>query len=91
MDLGRPALSVRRASSLTPGLGYVVWYLALGGLTGTRVAIVQLAVPILAGAGDVSFLAETISQRLLLPAALVLGGITRAVVGRERLSHRSAR
>jgi drug/metabolite transporter (DMT)-like permease len=52
---------------------------ALGGLTATRAAIVQLAVPILAAVGGVLFLAEAISARLVLAAVMVLGGMALAL------------
>lgn len=75
------------SGALTSGLGYVVWYAALRGLTTTRAAAVQLSVPILAALGGIIFLAEALSMRLLLSAVMVLGGVALALVGRERLSH----
>ncbi len=72
------------SGSLASGLGYVVWYVALKGLTATRSAVVQLAVPVLAALGGVVFLAESISMRLLLSTATVLGGVGLALIGRER-------
>lgn len=70
--------------AVTSGLGYVFWYAAVKGLTTTRAAIVQLPVPILAGAGGVLFLGEAISRRLMLAAIAVLGGIALALIGREQ-------
>jgi drug/metabolite transporter (DMT)-like permease len=64
----------------------VAWYAALRGLSATRAAVVQLSVPVLAAAGGTIFLAEAISLRLLLSAAMVLGGIALALIGRERRS-----
>jgi drug/metabolite transporter (DMT)-like permease len=66
------------------GLGYVAWYAALGGLTATRAAVVQLAVPVLAAAGGVVLLEEPISARLVVSTIAILGGIALAIVGRER-------
>ena len=68
------------------GAGYVIWYSALRGLTATRAAVVQLAVPIFAAAAGVAFLGETLSMRLVVASAMVLGGIAMAVLwaGRER-------
>ena len=66
----------------TSGLGYVIWYAALQGLTATRAAIVQLAVPVLAAAGGVVFLSEPLSLRLLASAIAILGGVALAVRGR---------
>ncbi len=71
------------SGALTSGLGYVVWFAALRGLTATRAATVQLAVPVLAALGGVAMLAETISLRLTLSALLILGGIGLAVLGRR--------
>jgi len=70
------------------GLGYAVWYLALRGLTATRAAIVQLAVPPLAAAGAVVFLGESVSRRLLAASVLILGGIALAVGARRPTTSR---
>lgn len=72
------------SGTFASGLGYVVWYVALPRLTTTRAAVVQLAVPILAAAGGVIFLAESVSVRLVLSTAIVLGGVALAIVCRER-------
>jgi drug/metabolite transporter (DMT)-like permease len=44
-------------------------------LTATRAAVVQLSVPAIAAAGGVVFLGEPLSSRLVIAAALILGGI----------------
>jgi drug/metabolite transporter (DMT)-like permease len=80
------ALLAAASGTLASGLGYVVWHLALRGLTATRAAVVQLAVPIVAAAGGVIFLREIVSERLIISAAMVLGGIALALIGRERLA-----
>ena len=72
------------SGAVTSGLGYVVWYEAVRGLSATRAAIVQLAAPVLAAVGGVVLLAETISLRLLLSGAAILGGVALAMVSRER-------
>ena len=72
------------SGAVASGLGYVIWYAALAGLTATRAAIVQLSVPVLAAWGGVAFLAEEVSLRLLLAGVLILGGIALAVVGRGK-------
>lgn len=66
------------------GVGYVIWYAALAGLTATRAAIVQLSVPVLAAWGGVVLLAEGISLRLVLAGVLILGGIALAISGRRK-------
>lgn len=68
---------------LASGFGYVVWYAALAGLTGTRAALVQLSVPVLAAAGGAVFLGERPSTRLVGSAVLVLGGIAAALAARR--------
>jgi len=72
------------SGAIASGLGYVIWYAALAGLTATRAAIVQLSVPVLAGWGGVVFLAEEVSLRLILAGALILGGIALAIMGRRK-------
>ena len=68
---------------LASGLGYSLWYAALRGLTATRAATVQLAVPILAAIAGILWLQETLSVRLLVASAMILGGIGIAVLGRS--------
>ena len=63
------------------GAGYVIWYSALRGLTATRAAVVQLAVPILAAAGGVVLLGERLSPRLVIASAMILSGIAIAIRG----------
>jgi drug/metabolite transporter (DMT)-like permease len=72
------------SGAVASGLGYVIWYAALRGLTATRAAIVQLSVPVLAGWGGVIFLAEDISFRLVVAGALILGGIALAIMTRRK-------
>lgn len=68
------------------GLGYVIWYAALRGLTATRAAMVQLAVPVIAALGAAVFLSEKISLRLVISACLILGGIGLALMRRTRVT-----
>lgn len=72
------------SGAIASGVGYVIWYAALRGLTSTRAAIVQLSVPVLAAWGGVIFLGEDASLRLVLAGALILGGIALAVTGRVK-------
>ncbi len=72
------------SGALASGLGYVVWYGALQGLTATNAAVVQLSVPVLAAGGGVVFLSEVITSRLALSAVMTLGGIALAVLGGGR-------
>ena len=68
------------SGAVASGVGYVVWYAALRGLTVTHAAIVQLSVPVLAGFCGVVFLAEAVSLRLVLSSIGILGGITMVVL-----------
>lgn len=72
------------SGSITSGLGYVIWYRALRGLTATRAAIVQLAVPLIAAAGGILVLGERPTVRLAIASILILGGVAGAVVAKSR-------
>lgn len=72
------------SGSISSGLGYVVWYAALRGLTATRAATVQLSVPVIAAAGGVLFLSESLSGRLIVASLWILSGIAVAIHGRAR-------
>ena len=68
---------------LTSGLGYVIWYAALKGLTATRAAVVQLSVPVIAALGGVLLLGESLSLRLVIASCVILGGVALAILGRQ--------
>lgn len=70
------------SGALASGLGYVIWYAALKGLTSTRAAVVQLSVPVLAAAGGAVFLAEAVTLRLVVASIVVLGGVALAILGK---------
>jgi drug/metabolite transporter (DMT)-like permease len=72
------------SGAVTTGLGYAVWYSALRELTATRAALVQLLVPVITVTGGVLFLREPISPRVVLSAAIVIGGIALALSANER-------
>ena len=82
----RGVLLAIASGAIASGLGYVVWYAALRGLTASRAAVLQLAVPILAAAAGAVFLKESLTARLLIAAAMVLGGIAAALFGRKRVT-----
>lgn len=63
------------SGSVTSGLGYTVWYVALKYHTATRAAILQLSVPVLAAVGGVFILSEVADLRLVIAGVLILGGI----------------
>jgi drug/metabolite transporter (DMT)-like permease len=70
------------SGGIASGIGYVIWYTALGGLSATQAAVVQLFVPIIAAFGGVLFLSEVITFRLIISATMILGGILLVVLGR---------
>ena len=85
LHIGAAGVGYAAASGMiASGLGYVIWYAALRGLTAARAAIVQLAVPVIAALGGVIFLTETIGIRLIISACLILGGIGLALARPRR-------
>ena len=79
----RGAILAAVSGAVTTGLGYAVWYSALRGLTATRAALVQLLVPVITVTGGVVLLREPLSPRVLLSAAIVIGGIALALTTNE--------
>lgn len=67
------------SGGVASGIGYVIWYAALRGLTSTRAALVQLSVPVIAALGGVVLLRENVTTRLVVASLLVLSGIALAV------------
>jgi drug/metabolite transporter (DMT)-like permease len=78
------ALLAIASGAIASGLGYVIWYAALRGLTGTHAATVQLSVPIIAAFGGVALLSEQITPRLLIASAATLGGVWIVLSQRSR-------
>jgi drug/metabolite transporter (DMT)-like permease len=72
------------SGSIASGIGYVIWYAALKGLTTTQAALLQLAVPIIAAFGGVVLLNENITLRLIVAGILILGGVVLALVGKKK-------
>jgi drug/metabolite transporter (DMT)-like permease len=72
------------SGAIASGAGYAVWYAALRGLTATRAAVIQLAVPVIAAAGGVVFLHERVTPRLLVASIAILGGVALAAAVRIR-------
>ena len=71
------------SGAIASGVGYSVWYAALRFHTPTRAAVLQLSVPVIAAVGGIVLLAETASVRLVIAAALILGGIGLTLVRRK--------
>jgi drug/metabolite transporter (DMT)-like permease len=68
------------SGAITSGLGYVIWYAALGGLKAASAATVQLSVPVLAATGGILLLGEPITLRYIIASIAVLGGIFLVVI-----------
>lgn len=68
------------SGAIASGVGYVIWYSALPALKATGAATVQLSVPVIAAAGGILFLKESLTLRLLLASVAVLGGIALALM-----------
>jgi len=70
------------SGAITSGVGYTIWYIALGGLSSTQAAVIQLSVPVIAAIGGVIFVSEVITIRLIISATVVLSGILMVVLGK---------
>ena len=60
----------------TTASAYVAWYACQRSLSGAAAGTVQLVIPVITAIGAVVLLGEVLSPRLLLAAALVLGGMS---------------
>lgn len=72
------------SGALASGIGYAIWYRALPHLSSVTAAVVQLAVPLLAGLGGILLLDEHLTLRLTIAAVLVLGGIGITIAARRK-------
>jgi drug/metabolite transporter (DMT)-like permease len=72
------------SGAIASGIGYVIWYSALPRLKAASAATVQLSVPVLAAAGGILFLSESITLRFILASIAVLGGIALVVTENPR-------
>lgn len=77
------ALLAVTSGALASGLGYVVWYAALRGLTASGAAISQISVAPIATLGGILFLGEALSGRIIIASVLILGGIALALLSRS--------
>ncbi len=78
------ALYAVLSGAITSGLGYALWYAALPALSSTSAAIIQLSVPAIAALGGVVLLSESLTVRLLIASAAILGGIAITTAGKRR-------
>ena len=80
------ALSLAIASgAVTSGLGYALWYALLPQLGAGRAAVAQTTVPVLALVGGVMLLGEVPGLAILLPAAVVLAGVTISLLPQRKI------
>ena len=68
------------SGAVTSGLGYALWYRVLPDLPASSAAVAQLSVPVIAMAGGVLLLGETLGLPLIIAGAVVLGGVALSVV-----------
>jgi len=74
------------SGAITSGIGYVIWYAALRGLTALGAATVQLSVPVIAAIGGTLLISESITLRLIVASGATLGGVA-LVLGQKRARH----
>ena len=83
LDLSGAGYAVA-SGALASGAGYVIWYAALRGLRATSAATVQLSVPVITAMGGILLLGETLTLRLLVTSAAILGGVALVLAVRQR-------
>jgi len=76
------------SGGVASGVGYAIWYVAMGGLSATQAAVVQLIVPVIAAAGGAIWIAEMVDLRLVIAATMILGGILMVMMGKRLYSLR---
>ena len=72
------------SGAIASGIGYVIWYAALRGLTATSAATVQLSVPVIAAVGGVMLMSEDVTLRLVIASVATLGGVAVVLTQRNR-------
>jgi drug/metabolite transporter (DMT)-like permease len=78
------------SGAVASGIGYAIWYAALPALKAGNAATVQLCVPVIATLGAAVFLGESLTLRIVLASAAILGGIGLVVVRLETRHDRRA-
>lgn len=79
-----PGVAYALASgALASGLGYAIWYTAIGELKAIQAATVQLSVPIITALAGSLLLGEALSLRVGLSSLAVLGGIALVLGARQ--------
>lgn len=76
------------SGAVTTGLGYILWYKALPKISSSLASATQLLVPLLAAFGAAWLIAEPITLRFMLAAALMMGGLSLVLLGRHQFRKR---
>ncbi|GAB4114394.1 MAG: DMT family transporter [Wenzhouxiangellaceae bacterium] len=63
------------SGAVTSGLGYVIWYAAVGRISTSTAAVAQLSVPLITALAGVWLLQEALTTRLLVAGLVILLGI----------------
>lgn len=71
------------SGAITSGLGYALWYSILPALGASRAGVAQLTVPLIAAAGGLVLIGETVTWRFAAAAAIILGGVAWATWERK--------
>lgn len=80
-SLTAPGVALAVASgAVTSGLGYALWYRVLPALGAARAAVAQLSVPVIALAGGVLVLGESLTWTGALASLVVLAGVALAIL-----------
>ena len=74
------------SGAIASGIGYSIWYAALRGLTATGAATIQLTVPVIAAAGGILFLDESVTLRLIAASFAILCGVAIVIRSPRRAS-----
>jgi drug/metabolite transporter (DMT)-like permease len=80
----RGVLFAMASGALASGVGYSFWYAALPSLSASQAAIAQLIVPVLTAVAAVVLLDESMTLRLLLSGAAIVGGVLLALAASQR-------
>ena len=72
---GQGMLLAVLSGAVTSGLGYVIWYAAVGRISTSTAAVAQLSVPLITALAGVWLLQEALTTRLLVAGVVILLGI----------------
>jgi len=78
------------SGALTSGLGYALWYAVLPALGAARAAVAQLSVPVIALAGGVLLLGESLTPAGAVASLIVLAGVALATLPARNRSLRAS-